>query len=77
MKIMLAVTTAGVTAGAFQCGAGRTQPCDTVVLEDTAQVYSSKDKTKVVMARKDTLPKPYATCLTIYAAYSDTVPKPR
>ena len=68
--------TAGIGLGTLQCGPGRDRRCEVVVLqeEDTAQVYSGKDRNQVVMARKDTVPKPYSNCLTLYA---DTVPKPR
>lgn len=77
MKARMAVTGLAVVLMGAQCssaGEASRKPCEIVVLTDTSQVFVDGDA--VVMAKKDTVPKPYTKCVTIYAAAKDTVPKP-
>lgn len=76
MKARMAVTGMAVVLMGAQCstdGASK-KPCEVVVLSDTSEVYVEEGF--VVMAKKDTVPKPYTKCVTIYASAKDTVPKP-
>ena len=62
--------------GAAACGG----KCDTLVLEDTTEVFVSDGKI-VAMVKRDTQPKPYAACLKLEVAREariarDTQPKP-
>jgi hypothetical protein len=80
MRTMLALmaVAAGVAVAGCDTG-GRGSPnarCEVLVLEDTTQVFASQDKV-MAMSKRDTLPKPYSTCVTLYAAARDTLPKPR
>lgn len=78
MKVMLGLMAMAAGLGAARCGsegnATARPKCQLMVLEDTTQVYVSGDR--VMVARKDTLPKPYSRCLTLYASARDTLPKP-
>jgi hypothetical protein len=72
----MALTGMAVVLMGAQCGSGGSskEPCEVVVLTDTSQVYV--EESSVVMAKKDTVPRPYTKCVTIYASAKDTVPKP-
>ncbi|HET6578116.1 MAG TPA: hypothetical protein VFG66_07325 [Gemmatimonadales bacterium] len=53
-----------------------TAKCEVMVLEDTVEAYASAG-TVYATTTKDTVPKPRASCLTLYANAGDTVPKPK
>lgn len=72
--LMLTALTAGVLVAGCGPGKGK-ETCQILVLEDTTQVYVSGDRV-MAMTKNDTLPKPYAMCVTVYAT-RDTLPKPR
>ena len=81
MRTIGAVSAVGLTLGltAAQCSGGArgsaNANCERIVLEDTIEAYAAGDS--VYAATKgDTVPKPRATCLTLYASAKDTVPKP-
>jgi hypothetical protein len=66
------MTVAACSPGGIGSGGGK---CQVLVLEDTTEVYVSEGKV-MAMAKRDTLPKPYAKCVTLYATVRDTLPKP-
>lgn len=76
MRTMLAITAIAAGVGVGGCGP-EPKTCPVLVAgSDTLQVYTIKDQL-VVAAVRDTLPKPYAMCVTLYANARDTLPKPR
>jgi hypothetical protein len=81
MKTILAVTVVAAGLGAAVCGPkavseNAKRKCEKVVLTDTVQVSASGEHELRMSTRKDTVPKPYMTCVTLYASAKDTVPKP-
>jgi hypothetical protein len=82
MKTILAVTVVAAGLGAAVCGpkavsANAKRKCEKVVLTDTVWVSADTSKHKLTMSTsKDTVPKPYMTCVTLYASAKDTVTKP-
>ena len=65
--------------GLTSCGGGGFpgggRECETLVVDDTIQVFESDGKI-MAMAKQDTQPKPYVVCLTLRATARDTQPKP-
>ncbi len=80
MKTMLAVMVVAMGLGAAACSPGAVSvdkaKCQTVVLVDTARLFAT-EHTVMMSTSSDTVPKPHATCLTLYAQASDTLPKPK
>jgi hypothetical protein len=82
MKTILAVTVVAAGLGAAVCGPkavseNAKRKCEKVVLTETVQVSANAGEHKLTMSTsKDTVTKPYMTCVTLYAAASDTVSKP-
>jgi hypothetical protein len=80
MRTMLAVSVVGFGLVAARCGAreeaAMTAKCEVMVLEDTVEAYASAG-TVYATTTKDTVPRPRASCLTLYANAGDTVPKPK
>ena len=74
MRAMVGAIAAALVWGSGGCTPTGGSKCQKLVLEDTTELFVSG---KLVMAKSkgDTVPKPYSTCLTFYAA-RDTVPKP-
>jgi len=81
MKTTLAVMVVAVGLGAAACPprpgsvAVQNVKCQIMVLQDTVRLYAM-EHTVMMSTKSDTVPKPHATCLTVYAIASDTVPKP-
>jgi hypothetical protein len=82
MNTMLAVTVVTAGLGIAVCQRGTVSEaakwnCQTEVVTDTVRVFPLANEHKLMMStRQDTVPKPYMTCLTLYATAKDTVPKP-
>jgi hypothetical protein len=81
MKTILAVTvvTAGLGAavwGPKAVSENVKRKCEKVVLTDAVQVSRSGEHELKMSTSKDTVPKPYMTCVALYASAKDTVPKP-
>jgi hypothetical protein len=81
MKTILAGTVVAAGLGAAVCGPkavseNAKRKCETVVLTETVQVSVSGEHELRMSTSKDTVPKPYMTCITLYASAKDTVPKP-
>jgi hypothetical protein len=81
MNTMLAVTVTAAGLGAAVCGQGKVSEaakwkCHTEVVADTVRVFPASEHELRMSTKQDTVPKPYMTCLTLYASAKDTVPKP-
>jgi len=76
MNAIAAGTVMVVGLTAAQClggGEGKSKPCDEVEVSDTVEAVASGDM--IMLAKKDTVPVPYKTCVTLKAK-KDTVPVP-
>jgi hypothetical protein len=66
----------GNEAGNEARGRARAErPCPVVVVSDTVEAVASGSQV-VVTAKKDTVPVPHRTCVSLYAQAKDTVWKP-
>lgn len=67
----------GIGAGVLACSPspGAVDPCPKVVVQDSVRAFASGDSV-YLQKTTDTLPKPHHTCVTIYTAAKDTLPKP-
>ena len=79
MKTMPAAMVVAMGLGTAMFPPGADKPkCQKVVLADTVRLFSMPSEHTVMMSTsKDTVPKPYKTCVTLYATSTDTVPKPK
>lgn len=75
MRTMLALTAIAAATGLGGCDP-KESPCPKLVVQGPTKVSIGEDQL-MVMVTRDTLPKPYKTCVTLYANARDTLPKPR
>jgi hypothetical protein len=77
VRVLVVVTLMGGSIVVLACppGPSLAHPCAHVVVEDTSSFFASSDTIRMVK-QSDTVPKPFKTCVTLYALAKDTVPKP-